>query len=117
MIVHHVQSCYPRHLVLRHNSLSLHQEIGTENNDTEGTTIIAMALLVLTQLRAVITTITTTTIATPHQRHGGVRAKRHFLNHHIRKKDLIRMVISAEHETSKLHSTLTNTLTLLDTES
>lgn len=27
------------------------------------------------------------------------------------------MVISAEHETSKLHSTLTNTLTLLDTES
>lgn len=86
MIVHHVQSCYPRHLVLRHNSLSLHQEIGTENNDTEGTTIIAMALLVLTQLRAVITTITTTTIATPHQRHGGVRAKRHFLNHHIQKR-------------------------------
>jgi len=92
MIVHHVQSCYPRHLVLRHNSLSLHQEIGTENNDTEGTTIIAMALLVLTQLRptatpvAVITTITTTTIATPHQRHGGVHEKRHFLNHHIQKR-------------------------------
>lgn len=33
------------------------------------------------------------------------------------KQDLIRMIISAERETSKLHGTLTNTLTLLDTES
>jgi len=91
MIIHHVQSCYPRPLVLRHIPPSLQPEIGIDNNDQNLITIVAMALLVHTLSTppaipvAAITTTTTETVTT-HQKHGGVPANKLSLNPHIQNR-------------------------------
>ena len=91
MIIHHVQSCYPRPLVLHHNGPGLQPEIGTEKNDQKLLTIVAMTLLIRTLSTpaatpvAVITT-TTTEIVTTHQKHGGVPANKLSLSPHIQNR-------------------------------
>jgi len=89
MIIHHVQSCYPRPLVLRHITLSLQPDIGTENNDQKLIIIVAMTLLDCTLSMPpaipVITTTTTETVTT-HQKHGGVPANKLSLNPHIQNR-------------------------------
>jgi len=92
MIIHHVQSCYLRPLVLRHITLSLQPEIGTDNNDQRLIIIVAMTLLDCTLSMppaipvAVITTTTTTETVTTHQKHGGVLANKLSLNPHIQNR-------------------------------